>query len=260
MLGGAVAGGRRAARARRSAPRGHGELILLDDRGAARRGAQLSLRELDAIAFGRGREPSPACASPSAVAQGLGFAAGLPLLPISDLRAVAAQALAAPGAARRSSRVLVCQDARMGEVYWGCFESRAAEPMPLGERGGRRPRGSRVCRRPGRGEAVRGAGSGFEAHCEPALEALTAQLSARAGRSCARRRARLRRLASREDVPRRRCARMQAQPVYLRDQVADGAVAAKLTQCDAGPETLAVRHTAAMCGTLRCARARLGKT
>ena len=51
---------------------------------------------------------------------GTGLCGRVPLLPVSDLRALAPQALAQPAARRR--RVLVCQDARMDEVYWGCFE------------------------------------------------------------------------------------------------------------------------------------------
>ena len=72
----------------------------------------------------------------ASIAQGLGFAADLPLLPISDLRALAAQALLLPGA---PACALICQDARMGEVYWGCFE-RQADNSSRGSRGGRRPR------------------------------------------------------------------------------------------------------------------------
>jgi len=100
-------------------PRGSGELILgmVSELLAE---AALTLGQLDAIAFGRGPGGFTGVRLAVAVAQGLGFAAGLPLLPVSDLRALARQALMQPGA---PPRVLVCQDARMGQVYWACYQS-----------------------------------------------------------------------------------------------------------------------------------------
>ncbi len=99
------------------APREHGGLILpmLEQLLAE---ASLDGRSLDAIAFGRGPGAFTGLRLAAAVAQGLGYAWGVPLIPVSDLRALAARVLPAdaPG------RALVCQDARMAEVYWGCFE------------------------------------------------------------------------------------------------------------------------------------------
>lgn len=195
-------------------PSGHGELILsmIDGLLSA---AQLSLRELSAIAYGRGPGAFTGVRLAVGVAQGLGFAAGVPLLPISDLRAVAAQALGAPGA-EGSSRVLVCQDARMGEVYWGCFESRAGELMPLGSEAVDAPEAVAV---PAAwaGQAVLGAGSGFEAHSslrqrlERELSAVWPQLRPHAREMVW--------LASREDLS-AALRPDQALPVYLREQVA----------------------------------------
>jgi tRNA threonylcarbamoyladenosine biosynthesis protein TsaB len=48
--------------------------------------------------------------------QGLALGAGLPIAPVSSLAAVAEQVPAAAGEA-----ILVCNDARMGELYWGFF-------------------------------------------------------------------------------------------------------------------------------------------
>lgn len=102
--------------------RGSGELILgMIEQLLAE--SALSLKGLDAIAFGCGPGAFTGVRLALAVAQGLGLAAGLPLLPISDLRALALRAM---GATNAPARALICQDARMGEVYWGCFAWDAA--------------------------------------------------------------------------------------------------------------------------------------
>ena len=51
-----------------------------------------------------------------AVAQGLCFGANLPVVPVTTLEALALQAMSSG-----ADHALACLDARMGEVYWGCF-------------------------------------------------------------------------------------------------------------------------------------------
>jgi tRNA threonylcarbamoyladenosine biosynthesis protein TsaB len=152
------------------------------------------------------------------VAQGLAFGAGLPVVPVTTLEALALQVLE-----RDSERAIACLDARMGEVYWGCFAADAARgliaagaprvgppdsvALPTAWAGGEAA-----------GAAVRGIGRGFSAYPDLAKR-LGVQLDEQGGRA----------LPNAREIARLGALRLNAgggldpaelQPLYLRDKVA----------------------------------------
>lgn len=108
------------------------EIILRSERAAARQHAALLLRQveevlteaglpakaLDFIAVGRGPGAFTGVRLGVGVAQGLAFALGRPVIPVSTLAA-----LAQAGFAAGAEEVLAMLDARMGEIYWALFRS-----------------------------------------------------------------------------------------------------------------------------------------
>ncbi|WP_064602649.1 tRNA (adenosine(37)-N6)-threonylcarbamoyltransferase complex dimerization subunit type 1 TsaB [Photobacterium sp. J15] len=102
------------------APREHTTKILpMVDTVLAEGG--LKLKQLDALAFGRGPGSFTGVRIGIGIAQGLAFGADLPMLGVSTLAAMA------QGTYRthQAEQVLTAIDARMGEVYWGQYQRKA---------------------------------------------------------------------------------------------------------------------------------------
>jgi tRNA threonylcarbamoyladenosine biosynthesis protein TsaB len=168
--------------------------------------AGVELRELSGIAFGRGPGGFTGVRIAVSVTQGLAFGAGLPVTGVSNLAAVAQQ-VAGP-----QDEVLVCMDARMGEVYCGRFvlAAGASRVIAVSEEGVRRPEMVE------RGAATRLVGTGLTAY--PQLAAAWPDLPQRADVLPHAREIALlgmAQLAAGRGVP-----AWDAQPVYLRDEVA----------------------------------------
>ncbi len=190
--------------------RGHAECILtLIDEVLSEAG--VALGSLAAIAFGRGPGSFTGVRLAASVTQGLAYGAGVPVVPVSDLQAVAHRVLRQEEGARR---VLVCNDARMREVYWGCFVRSPSDlAAPVGAEHVEDP--ARVAL-PGDwapGPDLCGAGSGFAAYPQLAALSLASIIPALP------RAEDIALLAVPEVASGRMLAPEQALPVYLRDDV-----------------------------------------
>ncbi len=170
---------------------------------------------LSAIAFGRGPGSFTGVRLAASITQGLAFGAGVPVVAVSDLRALAQRVLEADAAA---TRVLVCNDARMREVYWGCFErSPAGIAAEVGNERVGVPSAVALPVEWARGAAVRAAGSGFAAY--PKLGSSLAGQLDRVHEGLLPRANEIAVLAAADVAAGRTLSAEQALPVYLRDDV-----------------------------------------
>ncbi len=98
------------------APQRHAELILpmISD---LLNSAGVSLKQLDAIAVGRGPGSFIGVRIAVGVAQGLAFGADLPVIPISTLQTLAQTAYQQTA----NPNIIAGWDARMQAIYWGAY-------------------------------------------------------------------------------------------------------------------------------------------
>jgi tRNA threonylcarbamoyladenosine biosynthesis protein TsaB len=202
------------------APRRHAELILPMVRSLLAE-AELALGQLDGIAFGRGPGSFTSLRIGIGVVQGLAWGADLPVVPVSSLAAVAQFALERDLPAG-VCRICVAMDARMQEVYTANFEVDVDGFVILsGEEQVCAP--GEVCPQEASGEYPNGAaevcaaGNGFELY--PELEKLAGVLG-HCIPDCWPRASVISRLAARWLENNAPLPAAQAQPVYIRNQVA----------------------------------------
>jgi tRNA threonylcarbamoyladenosine biosynthesis protein TsaB len=195
------------------APRRHAELLLpMVQTLLAETG--LALNDMDVIAFGRGPGSFTSLRIGIGVVQGLAWGACLPVVPISSLAALA-QVASEQGQITEISSICVAVDARMQEVYSGKFEVASGGLVKAISQEQVCPPADVAVDQP---ELVCGAGNGF-AHY-PELQALGAELVSclpdcwpRASAVC--------RLAAHWLEQHQALPAEQAQPVYIRDKVAE---------------------------------------
>ena len=118
----------------------------------------LRVRELDAIAFGEGPGSFTGLRIACGVVQGLAFGAGVPVVGVGTLLAMA------EGSA--SDRVVCCVDARMHEIYHAAYERRDSGWQAIHAPSLCAPAAAPLIA----GEGWFGCGSGFRAHRQALLE------------------------------------------------------------------------------------------
>lgn len=113
------------------APRGHTRLLMPMVRELLAE-ADVAPAELDTVAFACGPGSFTGIRIATGVAQGLAWGLGVPVVPVSSLATVALGAIETMGVSGEGG-VAVAFDARMGELYWGCFVCRDGLPELQGE-------------------------------------------------------------------------------------------------------------------------------
>ncbi len=190
------------------APRRHAALILpMIEAVLAEAG--LAPGQLDVLAFGRGPGSFTGVRIAAGVAQGIAFAADLPVAPISTLAAMARRTMGE----WETERVAVAIDARMEEVYWGTYRAQGEEVALLGAEQVCAPAAAPL---PEGGPWI-GAGSGWATYGD--ILSRRGQVSAW-WTDCYPRAADIARLGALAWGRREAVSAEEALPVYLRDQVA----------------------------------------
>jgi tRNA threonylcarbamoyladenosine biosynthesis protein TsaB len=192
------------------APRRHAEIILSMCESLLVE-ADVKLAQLDAVAFGRGPGSFTGVRIAAGVTQGVAFALDLPVVPVSTLAALAQEVMAEAG----KTRVLAAIDARMGEVYWGCYRRKQGYARLAGEEHVSKPEQVEIPTESG----WYGAGSGWDAYHDELSKCLGKSVEESDGKRLPKAQyvASLAEVAYGEGLV---VAAEQAQPIYLRDEVA----------------------------------------
>ncbi|MEW5839207.1 MAG: tRNA (adenosine(37)-N6)-threonylcarbamoyltransferase complex dimerization subunit type 1 TsaB [Pseudomonadota bacterium] len=173
----------------------------------------VSLAGLDGIAFARGPGAFTGLRIAAGVTQGLAFGADLPVMPVSSLAALAHGAWRVHGA----DKVLTALDARMHEVYWGAWRVLGAGDVRLdGDERVIKPLDAPLV--PDSGWFA--VGSGWSAYAETLLPRFAAVVSA-VDHDLLPQAHDVALLAAHQVARQGWLPAAEAQPVYLRDNVAD---------------------------------------
>jgi tRNA threonylcarbamoyladenosine biosynthesis protein TsaB len=171
--------------------------------------AGIALRDCDAIAYGAGPGSFTGVRTACGIAQGLAFGAGLPVVPVVTLPAMAQACRERTGA----TDVLAVLDARMGEVYWAQYRYadgwQTVAPPALCAPGDVAPVAT--------GAPLAACGNGFSAY--PAAFA-GRDFAAAALTDVMPHASQVARLAALELAAGRSVAAAEAQPLYLRNKIA----------------------------------------
>lgn len=190
--------------------RGHSDRILgMIDTVLAQ--ADISLQQIDLLAFGRGPGSFTGVRVGVGVAQGIAFARQLPVVPVSTLAAVAQRAIDEHGA----EKVAVALDARMGEIYAGHYI--AQDGLAVSDDN------EQVCKpevlMPMSGNDWFAAGTGWQVYASELKTAFIGRLQ-HTDASLLPTAAAIAKLAQQAASQGQTIAAEQAVPVYLRDNVA----------------------------------------
>jgi tRNA threonylcarbamoyladenosine biosynthesis protein TsaB len=170
--------------------------------------AGVAMNAVDAIAFGRGPGAFTGVRIAIGVVQGLAFALQRPVLPVSNLAVLAQRAWREYGA----EQVAAAIDARMDELYWGCYQLSNNEMRLMGDEAVLSPEQARIHQA---GEWF-GAGTGWAAY----HERISAQVRVGTDGRLLPHAQDLLQLAEYAWARGEAVSAELAQPVYLRDRVA----------------------------------------
>jgi tRNA threonylcarbamoyladenosine biosynthesis protein TsaB len=192
-------------------PRKHAALILpMLEEVLAEAGEVLN--NLDALAYGCGPGSFTGVRIAAATAQGVAASANLAVIPISSLAAIAQRGVDEEG----QEKIACAIDARMGEVYWGCYCRNDEGVMVLeGQECVIAP--EKVPLPPGAGWT--GAGTGWSAYEDQLASRMGSDLSGLNAGLLPSATA-IARLAAADFKESKKLRAEQALPVYLRNQVA----------------------------------------
>ena len=194
--------------------RGHAERLLPMVQEVLAEGG-VALSAIDAIAFGRGPGSFTGLRIGAGVTQGLAFGAGLRVVPVSDLAALASQAATTSG----QPNVLACLDARMAQVYWAAYDcTDPGAPRALVPEAVANPEAVWLPAEKAGASLFQGAGHGFSAY--PALHTMLGDRLAGFDAGLLPRAREVALIAAREVARGGGVDPELAVPVYLRDEVA----------------------------------------